>query len=116
MLQYFKFLLLAFVLGLSPMLMAEPVDINSATAAELSKALSGVGASKAKAIVEYRDKNGPFKSADELKKVKGIGKATVEKNRAVIVVGGAPSAAPPAAPATAPPPVAPAAAPVPAAQ
>ena len=96
MLKHFKSFLFTVLLVLSPMLMAEPVDINSATAAELSKALSGVGPGKAKAIVEYREKNGPFKSADELKKVKGIGKATVEKNRAVINVGASAGAAPPA--------------------
>jgi competence protein ComEA len=77
----------------------------------LSKALSGVGPGKAKAIVEYREKNGPFKSADELKKVKGIGKATLEKNRAVINVGGsAPAVAAPATTQPAAAPVAPASA------
>ena len=53
MLKHFKSFLFTVLLVLSPMLMAEPVDINSATAAELSKALSGVGSGKAKAIVEY---------------------------------------------------------------
>jgi competence protein ComEA len=116
MLKHFKSFLFTVLLVLSPMLMAEPVDINSATADELSKALSGVGPGKAKAIVEYREKNGPFKSADELKKVKGIGKATLEKNRAVINVGGSAGAAPAvAAPATTQPAAAPVA-PAPAAQ
>ena len=46
---------------------AAVVDLNSATAAELD-ALKGVGAAKAKAIIDYRDKNGPFKSVDELAK------------------------------------------------
>jgi competence protein ComEA len=108
MIRHFNSFLLAVLLLLSPMLMADPVDINTASAAELSKALSGVGPGKAKAIVDYREKNGPFKSADDLKKVKGIGKATVEKNRAVMNVAGSadaatPVAAPAAAPTTAPP-------------
>ena len=90
----FRTFLFAILLASSAMVMAEPVDINSATAAELSKTLVGVGAAKAKAIVDYREKNGPFKSADDLKKVKGIGKATVEKNRAAIVVGGPVESAP----------------------
>jgi len=48
------------------------IDINSATAKELSQ-IKGIGASKAEAIVEYRNTNGKFKSIDELLKVKGIG-------------------------------------------
>lgn len=50
----------------------KPVNINSATAAEL-ESVKGIGNSKAKAIVDYRDKNGPFKTVDDLKNVKGIG-------------------------------------------
>ena len=48
--------------------------------------LKGIGLSKAKAIVEYRKKHGPFKNADELSLVKGIGERTVEMNRADIRV------------------------------
>jgi len=73
------------------------VDLNSATAAELD-ALKGVGAAKAKAIIDYRDKNGPFKTVDELAKVKGFGAKTVEKLRPELTVGGA-APAPIAAPA-----------------
>jgi competence protein ComEA len=43
--------------------------------------LSGVGEAKAKAIVAYRESNGPFASVDELLEVKGIGKAILDKNR-----------------------------------
>lgn len=56
------------------------VNINTANATEL-EALPGIGAKKAQAIVEYRTKNGPFKSVDDLEKVNGIGKAMVEKLR-----------------------------------
>lgn len=65
---------------------AEPVDINTADAAAISKSLKGVGMSKAEAIVEYRKKHGPFKNADELSLVKGIGERTVEINRSDIKV------------------------------
>lgn len=65
---------------------AEPLDINSATAEQLALALSGVGESKAEAIVAYRDANGPFASIDDLVKVKGIGSSLLDKNRIVIQV------------------------------
>lgn len=52
------------------------IDINTASAAELAT-LPGIGDSKAKAIVEYRAAD-PFKSIDDLKKVKGIGEKTFE--------------------------------------
>ena len=60
---------------------AGPVDINTADAATISAELKGVGLAKAKAIVEYRKKHGPFKSPDDLSLVKGIGARTVEINR-----------------------------------
>jgi competence protein ComEA len=65
---------------------AEAVDINAAGAAELATALDGVGQSKAEAIVEYREANGPFKSVDDLALVKGIGAATIEKNRDKVTI------------------------------
>jgi competence protein ComEA len=57
------------------------IDLNDADAAMLQKALSGVGEAKAKAIVAYRETNGPFASVDELLEVKGIGKAILDRNR-----------------------------------
>ncbi len=63
---------------------AGPVDINKADAATIAKELQGVGMSRAQAIVTYREKNGAFKSVDELRKVKGIGAKTLEANRANI--------------------------------
>lgn len=83
---------------------AAVVDLNSATAEELDT-LKGVGPAKAKAIIDYRDKNGPFKSVDDLDNVKGFGKKTVDKLRPELTVDGA---AAPAAKAAAPAPAAPA--------
>ena len=72
---------------------ASTVNINSAGPAELAASLVGVGEAKAAAIVSYRKANGPFRSADDLAKVDGIGKAIVEQNRGVIAVGKAPQPA-----------------------
>lgn len=57
------------------------VSLNSADAETLRRDLFGIGAAKAKAIVAYRETNGPFTAIDELLEVKGIGKALLEKNR-----------------------------------
>ncbi|NHC07811.1 ComEA family DNA-binding protein [Azonexus fungiphilus] len=62
------------------------VNLNSATVAELD-AVKGIGPGKAKAIVEYRDKNGPFKSVDDLANVKGFGAKSIDKLRAELSVG-----------------------------
>lgn len=59
----------------------QPVNVNTATAEELAEALDGVGLSKAEAIVSYRDAHGMFQHPDELVNVKGIGLATVDRNR-----------------------------------
>ena len=66
--------------------LAGPVNVNTADAETIAAELNGVGLSKAKAIVEYREKHGPFKTPDDLSLVKGIGERTVEKNRADIQV------------------------------
>lgn len=57
------------------------VNINKADAETLASALVGVGQAKAEAIVAYRAKNGEFKSIEQLADVKGIGEATVAKNK-----------------------------------
>ncbi len=69
---------------------ASKVNINSADAATIASALNGVGEAKAEAIVAYRTEHGPFKSADQLAEVKGIGLKTVEMNRDLIEFGAKP--------------------------
>jgi competence protein ComEA len=96
-LKHFSTTLAAMFL-LAPLLVrAEPVNINTADATALAKALNGIGPAKAKAIVSYREKNGPFKSADQLAMVEGISQKLVDQNRADIRLGAEkPGAAPPA--------------------
>lgn len=60
---------------------AGPVNVNAADAATLARELDGIGQVKAEAIVEYRQKNGPFRSPDDLLKVDGIGERVLEQNR-----------------------------------
>ena len=62
------------------------VDINTATIKELST-LKGIGMKKAKRIVKYREKHGCFKDLKEFRKVKGIKKKTIKKNKGNIIVG-----------------------------
>jgi competence protein ComEA len=74
------------LLSMSALSFGGQVDINTADAETISAELNGIGLSKAKAIVEYREKHGPFNSAEDLSLVKGIGERTVEKNRSDIMV------------------------------
>ncbi|MGY3024525.1 competence protein ComEA [Pseudomonas lurida] len=62
------------------------VNLNAADAETLRRDLFGIGAAKAKAIIAYRESNGPFTAVDELLEVKGIGKALLEKNRGRLVI------------------------------
>ena len=96
-LKHFSTTLAAMML-LAPLLVrAEPVNINTADATTLAKALNGIGPAKAKAIVSYREKNGPFKTADQLAMVDGISQKLIDQNRADIRLGAEkPGAAPPA--------------------
>jgi len=67
--------------------LAEPLDLNAASAAELAAALSGIGPKKAEAIVVYREQNGDFQSVDEITEVSGIGPKLLESNRDNLMVG-----------------------------
>lgn len=64
----------------------EPLNINTATLAELME-LDGIGETRGRAIIAYREEHGAFSSADELLNVRGIGEKTLEKLRAHITVG-----------------------------
>jgi competence protein ComEA len=68
------------------------VNINTANQKEL-ETLNGIGPAKAKAIVDYRAKNGPFKSIEELDKVPGVGQGTLAKIRGDVTLSGGTSAA-----------------------
>jgi len=68
--------------------LAGPVNLNSADVATLARELDGIGPAKAQAIVEFRQKNGPFKSPEDLLKVDGIGERVLEQNRGNIRLNG----------------------------
>ena len=76
-----KVILVASLMFASGWAAAAPVNVNTADAQTLATNISGVGAKKAQAIIKYRKLNGPFKSAQDLIKVKGIGKKLIERNR-----------------------------------
>lgn len=71
---------------------ATPVNVNSADAQTLADSLDGIGLKKAEAIIEYRTQNGPFKSADELVNVTGIGEKTLEKIKQDVLLSDTPTA------------------------
>jgi competence protein ComEA len=78
--------MIASILMLASAWAAGPVNVNTASAEEMSENLKGIGISKAQLIVDYREANGSFIHADELVNVKGIGVRTVDLNRELILV------------------------------
>lgn len=62
-----------------------PVNLNTATVTDLQK-LPGIGAATAARIVEYRQKNGPFKKAEDLMNVRGIGEKSFLKLKPLVSV------------------------------
>ena len=62
-----------------------PVNINTASVKQLMK-LEGVGQKVAERIVEFRTAHGPFKKAEDVRKVEGVGSGLFDKNRDRIVV------------------------------
>jgi len=78
---------------------AGPVNVNTADVAAIARELDGIGPAKAQAIVEYRQKNGAFRTPEDLLKVDGIGQKVLDQNRGNIRLD---KAAAPAAAAAAP--------------
>lgn len=64
---------------------AKPVNINTDNAQNIADSVSGLGLKKAQAIVDYRTKNGEFKTLEDLNKVSGIGDKTIEKIKSDIL-------------------------------
>ncbi|MDX1569822.1 MAG: ComEA family DNA-binding protein [Xanthomonadales bacterium] len=86
--QFFKTLFLSLALLAGAAFAGEPVNVNTASAQEMADALTGIGMTKAEAIIDYREANGPFQHVDELVNVKGIGLKTVDRNRDFILLDG----------------------------
>ena len=76
-----KSLLFFFLFLSASLLNAAPVNINTADAETLARELNGIGHSKAEAIVAYRKLHGPYRQVEDLGNVKGIGIATIDRNR-----------------------------------
>ncbi|MGI9246692.1 MAG: ComEA family DNA-binding protein [Steroidobacteraceae bacterium] len=103
-----RFVVQALIASLLPAAAAwsGPVNVNTADAGAIAKELSGIGPAKAAAIVEYRQKNGPFRTPEDLLKVEGIGQKVLDQNKANIRLdraggGSAPAADKPATKSTA---------------
>ena len=64
----------------------EKININTASSEQLAQ-LKGIGPNYAAKIIEYREKNGPFKTPEDLMQVPGVGPKTFEANKDLITVG-----------------------------
>jgi len=80
-----SFLLIA-LFCFSSLLHAAKVNINTADAETLSSELTGIGQSKAEAIIAYREQYGPYKHIEDLVNVKGIGMATIDRNKSKLTL------------------------------
>ena len=69
------------------------VDLNSATAEQLQQ-VPGIGPGTAKAIVNFRQKSGPFQKVEDLLAIKGISKARFEKMRPYLTIAALPQKSP----------------------
>lgn len=79
--RYSRLALLLLILGLTPPALAadqQKTNINTADTEQLAE-LPGIGVAKAAAIIKERESNGPFESAEDLTRVKGIGEAIASK-------------------------------------
>ena len=64
---------------------AKPLDLNTATLEQLEQ-LPGIGPTTAKAIIEFREKGGPFQRVEDLRAIHGISKSKLEKLRPYLTV------------------------------
>lgn len=69
----------------APVVSRGTLDLNAATVSDLER-LPGIGPKMAERIVRYRERMGPFRSVDDLTKVRGIGARTLEKLRPMVTV------------------------------
>jgi competence protein ComEA len=79
--SFYKILLSTLLLVPLLVFAAEAININTADKEALMETIKGVGEKRAEAIIAYREKNGSFKSIDELAEITGIGQSIVDKNR-----------------------------------
>ena len=84
-----KRLFLALALALCSGVALAAINLNTATKDELV-ALPGIGPAKAQAIVDYRNQHGPFRSVDDVRKVKGIGEKLFLQIRPELTLTGGP--------------------------
>ena len=73
------------------MVSTETINLNTATAAQIAT-LPGIGPKTADLIVQYRQKNGPFKKIEEIMNVRGVGEKSFLKLKARITVAAGPKA------------------------
>ena len=78
-------MLLALTIGTAAQTSDTPVNLNTATAAQL-EALPGVGPATAQRILEYRQKSGGFKKVEELMNIRGIGETSFMKLKALVTI------------------------------
>lgn len=79
-------IVLALVMSLVPTVMAQgKIDLNAATTDELVQ-IKGIGEKYAQRIIEYREKNGPFRQIEDIMKVKGIGPKTFESIKESLII------------------------------
>lgn len=83
-----KFAALLLGLAMAAFNAVAAVNVNTATQEQL-ETLNGIGPSKAKAIIDYRTKNGPFKTVEDLDKVPGIGEGVIGKIKGDVTLTGA---------------------------
>lgn len=72
--------------GAAGLLLGRPIDLNEATEEEL-QALPGIGPGLARRLLEDRERNGPFRSVDEVARVRGLGTARVAALRGLTTAG-----------------------------